>query len=162
MRSPSSSAGTPASSTSSTRFRSHPASNHAQAATAAAATASEHEEPGQTESFSVTGCDRDDVALELQLGAVEPGRDADELREVQDRHLEVLARLLAQLRLPRVEREVAERARRDHRVGAGLLRLLDRLDELGERDVLTRLDDREAAALDLRRVVDRLAAARAR
>ena len=100
------------------------------------------------------------MTLELQLRAVQAGRDADELREVQDRHLEVLARLLAQLRLPGVQREVAERARRDHRVGAGLLRLLDRLDELGERDVLTCLDDREAAALDLRRVVDRLAAAR--
>ena len=41
----------------------------------------------------------------------------------------------------------------------GLLRLLDRLDQLAERRVLARLDDREAAALDLRRVVDRLAAA---
>src|SRR5213082_4127711 len=54
---------------------------------------------------------------------------------------------------------MAERARRDHRVGAGLLGLLDRLDQLAERDLLTRLNDREAAALDLRRVVDRLAAA---
>ena len=54
---------------------------------------------------------------------------------------------------------MAERARRDHRVGAGLLRLLDRLDQLAERGLLARLDDREAAALDLRRVVDRLAAA---
>ena len=65
-----------------------------------------------------------------------------------------------ELRLPRVEREVAERARRHHRVGAGLHRLLDRLDQLAERGLLARLDDREAAALDLRRVVDRLAAAR--
>ena len=64
-----------------------------------------------------------------------------------------------ELLLPRVEREVAERARRDHRVGAGLHRLLDRLDQLAERRLLARLDDREAAALDLRRVVDRLAAA---
>src|SRR5207237_4676198 len=54
---------------------------------------------------------------------------------------------------------MAERARRDHRVGAGLLGLLDRLDQLAERDLLTRLNDREAAALDLRRAVDRLAAA---
>src|SRR3990170_7025615 len=55
---------------------------------------------------------------------------------------------------------MAERARRDHRIRPGLLRLLDRLDELGESDVLARLDDREAAALDLRRIVDRLPAAR--
>src|SRR3990170_5448407 len=100
-----------------------------------------------------------DVALELQLRVREAGGDADQLREVEDRHLEVLARLLLQLRLPGVEREVTERARRDHRVGPGLLRLLDRLDQLAERRLLARLDDREPAALDLRRVVDRLPAA---
>src|SRR5947208_6844132 len=101
----------------------------------------------------------DDMALELELGALEPGGDADELREVQHGHLEVPARLLEQLRLPGIEREVAEWARRNHRVGARLLRLLDRLDELRERDLLAGLDDRKAAALDLRRVVDRLSAA---
>ena len=69
------------------------------------------------------------------------------------------AGLLLELLLPGVEREMAERARRHHRVGAGLRRLLDRLDQLAERDLLAGLDDREAAALDLRRVVDRLAAA---
>src|SRR5207302_11357046 len=58
-----------------------------------------------------------------------------------------------------VEREVAERARCDHHVGAGLDRLLDRLDDLTERRLLARRDDREAAALDLRRVVARLASA---
>src|SRR5947209_19027826 len=41
-----------------------------------------------------------------------------------------------------------------------LHRLLDGLDQLAHRRLLTRLDDREAAALDLRRIVDRLAAAR--
>src|SRR5262249_1849827 len=103
--------------------------------------------------------DGDDVPLELQLGLLEPGRDADQLRQMQDRHLEVLAGRLLQLRLPRVEREVAERARRHDRVGAGLRGLLDRLDQLAERGLLARLDDRETAALDLGRVVDRLAAA---
>jgi hypothetical protein len=33
----------------------------------------------------------------------EAGGDADQLREMEDRHLEVLPRLLLQLRLPRVE-----------------------------------------------------------
>ena len=99
--------------------------------------------------------DRDDVPLELELGVVEPGGDADELREVEDRHAEVAAGLLAKLRLPGIEGEVAERARRHDRVGTRLGGLLDRLDQLAERDVLARLDDREAAALDLRRVVDR-------
>src|ERR687898_2757736 len=55
---------------------------------------------------------------------------------------------------------MAERARRHDRVGPTLDRLLDRLHELPERGVLARLDDREAAALDLRRIVDDLAAAR--
>ena len=55
MRSPSSSAGTPSRRTSRTRLRSHPASNHAHAATAAAAGPEDKENPGQTESFSVTG-----------------------------------------------------------------------------------------------------------
>ena len=114
----------------------------------------------QTSSFSSTGVDRHDVPLELQLGLLEPGGDTDELREVEDRHLEVLARRRLQLRLPRVEREVAERARRHDHVGAGFLGLLDRLDQLAECRLLARLDDREAAALDLRRIVDRLAAAR--
>src|SRR5918992_1186479 len=64
-----------------------------------------------------------------------------------------------ELLLPGVEREVAERARCHHGVRAGLDRLLDRLDELAERGLLPRLDDREAAAFDLGGIVDRLAAA---
>src|SRR5712691_12950017 len=55
---------------------------------------------------------------------------------------------------------MAERARGDDHVCTGLLRLLDRLDQLAQRRLLARLDDREAAALDLRGIVDRLAAAR--
>ena len=46
---------------------------------------------------------RDDVALEAELRVLEAGGDADQLREVEDRHLEVLAGLLLELRLPRVE-----------------------------------------------------------
>src|SRR2546423_12738692 len=78
---------------------------------------------------------------------------------MEDRHLEVLAGRLLELRLPGVEREVAQRARRHDHVGARLLRLLYGLNQLAERSFLACLDDREAAALDLRRVVDRLAAA---
>jgi len=54
---------------------------------------------------------------------------------------------------------MAERAWRHHRVGAGFERLLDRLDQLAESQLLSGLDDREPAALDLRGIVDRLAAA---
>src|SRR5205823_6354208 len=100
-----------------------------------------------------------DVPLELQLRLLETGRHTDQLREVEDRHLEVPPGLRVQLRLPRVEGQVAKGAWRHHRVRAGLGRLLDRLEELAERRLLARLDDREAAALDLGRVVDRLAAA---
>src|SRR4051795_11137630 len=78
---------------------------------------------------------------------------------MEDRHLEVTSGRLLQLRLPGVEGQVAERARGDDRVRARLVRLLDRLDQLAESGLLARLDDREAAALDLRRVVDGLAAA---
>src|SRR2546421_6668643 len=55
---------------------------------------------------------------------------------------------------------MAERARSHHRVRPALDRLVDRLQELAERPLLARLDDRETAALDLRRIVDRLAPAR--
>src|SRR6476646_4118908 len=55
---------------------------------------------------------------------------------------------------------MAQRARGHDRVRAGLVRLLDRLDQLTQSRLLACLDDRETAALDLRRVVDRLAAAR--
>src|SRR6185503_1918427 len=102
---------------------------------------------------------RHDVALELELGVVEARRDADQLGEVQDWHLVRLAGLRLELLLPGVQREVAERARRHHYVGPRLERLLDRLDQLAESELLTGLDDRKPAALDLGRVVDRLTAA---
>src|SRR5690349_6738568 len=106
------------------------------------------------------GLDGHHVSLELELGALEACGHTDQLREMEDGHLEVAAGLLQELRLPGVEREMAERARRDHRVSSCLLCLLDRLDELRERDVLACLDDRKPAALDLGGIVDRLAAAR--
>ena len=80
-------------------------------------------------------CDRDDVSLELELGLLEPGGHTDQLREWEDRHVEVAAGPLAELRLPGVERE-AEGAGRDHRVGAGLVACSDRLQELAEGGLL--------------------------
>src|SRR5262245_9996374 len=85
---------------------------------------------------------RDDVALELQLRLLQPGGDADQLREMHDRQVVALAVRGRELLLPRVERQVAQRARGDHRVGAGFDRLLDRLDQLAESRVLAGLDDR--------------------
>src|SRR5687768_10561450 len=183
MRSPSSSAGSPSTGTSRTRRRSQPASNqpYASAATASASRIQGKVRPGAPQSDRAWNrpsayrdataartlrvrsdgellderCDRDHVPLELELRLLEACGDPDQLREVQDRHLEVLAGCRLQLRLPGVEGEVAERARCHHRIRTGLLRLLDRLDQLAERGLLARLDDREATALDLGRVVDR-------
>src|SRR5581483_1480062 len=101
----------------------------------------------------------DDVTLELQLRVLEAGRDADELREMEHGEPERPPRRRLELLLPCVEREMAERARRHHHVRTRLERLLDWLDELAHRRVLSCLDDREPATLDLRRIVDRLAAA---
>src|SRR5262249_46346901 len=89
--------------------------------------------PGLDFELLENGRHGDDVALELQLGLLEAGGDADQLREVQDRQLVALPGRRLELLLPRVERQVAERARRHHRVGARVERLLDRLDQLAER-----------------------------
>src|SRR6266550_8994962 len=99
------------------------------------------------------------MTLELELGILQASGDADQLGEVEDRHLVALSRRRLELLLPSVEGEMAERARRHHRVRPRRYRLLDRLDQLSERDVLARLDDRKAATFDLRGVVDRLATA---
>src|SRR5215211_7690431 len=72
---------------------------------------------------------------------------------MEDRHLVALSCRRLELLLPGVEREMAERARRHHCVRAGFDRLLDRLEQLSKRSLLARLDDRETAALDLRRIV---------
>src|SRR5215211_466900 len=102
---------------------------------------------------------RDDVALELQFRFLESRSDSDQLGEMEDWHLVALARGCLELLLPGVEREVAERAGRHHHVGPGLDRLLDRLDQLAERNLFAGLNDREAAALDLRGVIDWLPSA---
>src|SRR5262249_45226350 len=83
---------------------------------------------------------RDDVALELQLVVSQAGGDPEQLRQVEDRHLERTSGRLLQLQLPGVEGQVAERARRHHRVRAGVGCLLDRLQQLSEGYLLARLD----------------------
>ena len=121
-------------------------------------------ERGQTCSFSMTGVTGTTCRLNLSSESVEAGGNADQLRQVQDRHRRqlgssTLPAVGVQLRLPGVERQMAERARGDHHVCSRLDRLLQGLHELPERRLLAGLDDREPAALDLRRVVDRVAPA---
>ena len=60
-------------------------------------------EPSLQRELLEHGLHRDDVALEAELRVLEARGDADQLREVEDRHLEVLAGLLLELRLPCVE-----------------------------------------------------------
>src|SRR5262245_19077120 len=102
---------------------------------------------------------RDDVTLEVQLRLLEARGDADQLGQVQDRHREPPTRGGLELRLPAVERQVAQRSRSHDRIRARLGRLLYRLEKLAERNLLARLDDRDAAPLDLCGIVDGLPAA---
>src|SRR4029077_18343561 len=90
-----------------------------------------------------------DMSLELQLVLPDAGGGPEQLGEVQDRYVEGPARVLLGLLLPRVEREVAERARCDDHVGPGVPGLRQRLHGHAQRHVLARQDDGEAAALDL-------------
>ena len=82
IRSPSSSGGSPGSATSSSRSRTQPASSRPQPRPAARERAERASDFQPLERRPRV----DDVALELQLRLLEPGRDADELREVEDRH----------------------------------------------------------------------------
>src|SRR3954449_12040919 len=59
----------------------------------------------------------DDVALHPELLRLETEREAEELRQVQDRHVELAADGALGERLLQVEVEVAQRARRHEAVG---------------------------------------------
>ena len=60
------------------------------------------------------------MAAEAELAGVEAEREADELGEVQDRHLQLAPDDRLGDRLLEVEVEVAQRARRDDAVGLGV------------------------------------------
>src|SRR4051794_8711350 len=61
----------------------------------------------------------DDVALHPELLGLEPEGEAEELRQVEDRHVELTADGALGERLLQVEVEVAQRARRHEAVGVG-------------------------------------------
>jgi hypothetical protein len=109
--------------------------------------------------FSSTGSTETTCRLKRELRLLEPGRDADQLREVEDRHRKSLpvspSASTARRRATGGRAGTASRSRPRRPPSPARS-----ADQLAERRLLARLDDREAAALDLRRVVDRLAAAR--
>src|SRR6476646_5446953 len=71
------------------------------------------------------GCRLDHVLAETELLEVEPQRDPDQLREVQDRHAERAPDDLLGTGLLEVEVEVAQRAGRDQAVGVGVDRVAE-------------------------------------
>ena len=103
---------------------------------------------------------RGDVLAHAELLRLEAEREADELRQVQDREAEVAVDDLGRLGLLHVEVEVAERAGGDQAVGAGVERVADVGAGLPQRGLAVHRDDREAAALAGAVVLDDLAAER--
>ena len=103
---------------------------------------------------------RGDVLAHAELLRLEAERQADELRQVQDREAEVAVDDLGRLGLLHVEVEVAERAGGDQAVGAGVERVADVGAGLAQRGLAVHRDHREAAALAGAVVLDDLAAER--
>ena len=91
---------------------------------------------------------------------LEPEGEPEELRQVQDRHVQRPADDAGGQRLLEVQVQVAQRARRDQAVGLGVHRVAEVAARLLERVLLVHRDDREAAALVLAGVVDDGAAER--
>ena len=91
---------------------------------------------------------------------VEAERQADELGQVQHRHLQLAPDDGFRDRLLEVEVEVAQRARRDDAVGLRVDRVAEVASGLLQRGRLVHRDDREAAALVRAGVVDHGAAER--
>ena len=100
------------------------------------------------------------VLVHAELLGLEAEREADQLRQVQHRQAEVAVDDLGRVGLLKVEVQVAERARRDERVGVRVDRVADVPAGLLQRRLAVHRDDREAAALARALVVDRLAAER--
>ena len=91
----------------------------------------EHGSPVCLHALHNTSCDDlariefDHVPVDAQFLGRQPERKADQLRQVQDRHVELLAHVLLDLVLEAVEHGVAERAGRHHRLRAVRLGRLD-------------------------------------
>src|SRR5947207_5637770 len=98
------------------------------------------------------------VAAHAELLRLEAECQADELGEVQDRHVEVAADDFLGQRLLQVEVQVAERAGGHEAVRLGVHRVAEVAAGLLERGLLVHRDDREAAALAHARIVDHGAA----
>ena len=102
----------------------------------------------------------DHVAAHPELLGLEAEREADELGEVQDGHLQLAADDAFGGGLLEVEVQVAERAGGDQAVGVGVHGVAEVAPGLLEGGLLVHRDDREAAALAHAGVLDHGAAER--
>ena len=98
--------------------------------------------------------------LQAELLGLQPERQADQLGQVQDRHVQLAADDVFGERLLQVEVQVAQRAGRHQAVGVGVDRVAEMAAGLLERGLLVHRDDREAAALAHAGVLDHGAAER--
>src|SRR3954470_22852243 len=100
----------------------------------------------------------DDVPVDAKLLRREPKRQPYELRQMQHRHVELLAHVLLDLALEAVKHGMAEGTRCHHRLRAGAFCRLDVLTGELDGNPLVMGGGMESAALGTSAVVDRLAA----
>src|SRR3954452_7113205 len=102
----------------------------------------------------------DDVALHPELVRIEAEGEPEELREVEDRHVELAADRALGQRLLEVEVQVAQRARRHEAIRVRVDRVAEVAAGLAKRHLVVHRDDRDAAALVLALLLDHGAADR--
>src|SRR5260370_31732242 len=104
---------------------------------------SEHVDLG----FDLLG--RHDMPLQFEFLGSETERETDELRQVEDRQVDFTAGLLGRAILVAVEIQMAQRAPRNHAIGALFPRLALMLRRPREPVCLVRGENREAATFSL-------------
>src|SRR5260370_38408441 len=92
---------------------------------------------------------RHDMPLQFEFLGSETERETDELRQMEDWQVDFTAGLLGRAILVSVEIQMAQRARRNHAMGALFPRLAGMLPGHRERVCLVRGGNREAAAFAL-------------
>src|SRR6185437_4169324 len=98
--------------------------------------------------------DRYHVMVDAELCRRDADGEADELRQVQDRHAELRAKIALHLILESIEHGVAQGTGRDDRASAVILRRLDMPAGELDRDLLLVRRGMEAAAFGPAAIVD--------